>query len=203
MFLSVRLMPLAETYAIAFTAPLIVAILAGLTLGERVGLRRWLAIGLGFVGVLVVIRPGAGVLGAAALVPLGMAVAYAGYQLVTRRLAPLDHAFVTMFWSAAIGVAGASLLLPLGWRPPDAAGWGLMVAMGLLGLAGQLAMIRAFAMAAAPVLAPYGYTQILWAVTLGYLAFGDLPDRWTLIGSAVVVAGGAWLFVQERRTAGA
>jgi drug/metabolite transporter (DMT)-like permease len=199
MFLSVKLLPLAEAYAIAFVSPLLVAVFAGITLGEHVGARRWLAAVVGFVGVLVIVRPGAGALGAAALAPLGMAACYALYQLVTRKLASVDHAFVTMFWSASVGTAVASAVTVTVWQPPDVAGWGLMVSMGVLGLLGQLAMIRAFTLGPASAISPYIYTQIVWAVLIGLWAFGDWPDGWTLLGASVVVAGGLWLFAQESR----
>lgn len=199
MFLSVSLLPLAETYAITFLAPLFVAGLAVPVLGEKVSLPRWGAILLGFLGVLVVVRPGSGVLGLAALAPVAMAFFFAVYQLVTRQLAAHDHAYTTMFFSAGIGTALTTLALPAFFVAPAPSDWLWMAAMGALGLAGQLAMIRAFAFGDASLIAPFLYTQILWAVAVGWGAFGDLPDGWTLAGAAIVVSGGLWLLRQQAR----
>lgn len=201
MFLSLRLLPLAETYAIAFLAPLLVALLAGPVLGERVGLARWLAVGAGFAGVLLVVRPGAGVIGLAALAPAAMALAYALYQLVTRVLAAHDGPFVTLFFSALIGTIVSTALLPLAPSPIPLPALALLAVMGVLGLLGQLLMVQAFALAPASSLAPYVYSQIVFAVPAGWLAFGDLPDGLTLLGSAVVVASGLALFWHEARSA--
>lgn len=202
MFLSLRLLPMAETYAIAFLSPVFVALFAGLLLHERVDRHRWLAALGGFLGVLVVIRPGSGLFGLAALAPVGMALTFAGYQLITRLLGSRDPPTVTMLWSAATGTLLSALVLPWNWRWPDAQGWALMATMGLVGLFGQLAMIRAFAFGPASSISPFIYTQIVWAVLFGFLVFGDLPDVWTLTGAAIVVAAGLHLFRIEARRSG-
>ncbi len=199
MFLSLKLLPMAETYAIAFLSPLLVALLAGLLLRERLDAARWLAVTTGFLGVLVVMRPGSGLFGLAALAPMAMALSFALYQLVTRMLGGRDDTYVTMFWSAAVGSVVTAFLLPWNWRPPDAGALALMAAMGLIGLLGQLAMIRAFTLAPASLASPFIYTQIVWAVLFGFLVFGDLPDFWTVVGAAVVVAAGLHLFHHEAR----
>lgn len=202
MFLSLSLLPMAETYAIAFLSPVLVALFAGLALREHVDLHRWAAVLVGFFGVLVVTRPGSGLFGAAALVPVAMAATFAFYQLVTRMLAAHDGIQVTMFWSAAVGTLVCTLLLPWNWRTPDLSGWALMAFMGATGLAGQLAMIRAFALAPASIVSPLIYSQIVWATLFGYLVFGDLPDHWTLAGAAIVAASGLHLFRIEARRSG-
>ncbi len=199
MFLSLKLLPMAETYAIAFLSPLLVALLAGLLLRERLDAARWLAVATGFLGVLVVMRPGSGLFGLAALAPMAMALSFALYQLVTRMLGSRDDTYVTMFWSAAAGSIVTAFLLPWNWRPPDAGALALMAGMGLVGLLGQLAMIRAFTLAPASLASPFIYTQIVWAVLFGFLVFGDLPDFWTLVGAAIVVAAGLRLFRHEAR----
>ena len=197
MFLSLKWLPMAETYAVAFTSPLLVALLAGPALGERVPPHRWAAAAAGFLGVLVVLRPGSGLFGAAAFAPLAMAFAFALYQLATRALGARDTVFTTMFWSAGLGALVTAPLLPANWNTPEAAGWSLMILMGLLGLGAHLAMIQAFALGAASLVSPFLYTQIVWAILFGYLVFGDLPDRWTLAGAALVVASGLWLLWRE------
>ncbi len=199
MFLSLKWLPMAETYAIAFLSPLLVALLAGPVLGERVGWARWLAAFFGFLGVVVVLRPGSGMFGAVALAPLAMALSFALYQLATRALGGRDHATTTMFYSAAVGTLFTTPVLWWQWREPDPFGWLLMLAMGVLGLLAQLAMIQAFALGPASLISPFLYSQIVWASLFGYLVFGDLPDLMTLVGAAVVVASGLWLWRVEAK----
>ncbi len=193
MILSLRLLPMAETYAVGFVSPVLVALLAGPLLGERVDARRWAAALGGFAGVLLVLRPGSGIFGIAALAPLAMAVFFALYQLATRVLGRFDPPETTMFHSAWVGTAVTTPLLPVVWRAPTPAEWALMVLMGVLGLASHLAMIRAFALAPASRISPLVYSQMIWAVLFGWLVFGDLPDPWTLAGAAVVAGSGLLL----------
>lgn len=193
MFLSLSLLPMAETYAVGLTSPLLVALFAAPVLGERVDRWRWAAAMGGFLGVLVVLRPGSGVFGAAALAPLGMACFFALYQLLTRILGRFDPAETTMFHSAWIGTVLLLPLLPAVWQMPDLRQLALMALMGVLGLASHLCMIRAFACAPASLVSPLIYTQMVWAVGFGWLMFGDLPDAWTLAGSVIVTAAGLLL----------
>jgi drug/metabolite transporter (DMT)-like permease len=193
MFASLSLLPMAETYAVGFTSPLLVALLAGPVLGERVDRWRWAAAVGGFVGVLVVLRPGSGVFGAAAVAPLAMAFCFALYQLATRVLGRFDPPETTMFHSAWIGTVVVLPLLPAVWQMPDPRQLALMLLMGVLGLASHLCMIRAFALAPASLVSPLIYTQMVWAVGFGWLVFGDLPDLWTVTGSLVVAAAGLLL----------
>ena len=200
MFLSLSLLPMADTYAITYVSPLLVAVMAAAWLRERVGLERWLAMAAGFVGVLVVIRPGSGVIGLAALAPLGAAGAFAVYQLATRMLAR-DHMLVTMFYSATVGTLVSTLFLPFAWRAPDLKALGLMMLMGGLGLLGQLAMIRAFTLGPASTISPFIYTQIVFAALFGLLVFGDRPDLFTWLGAVIVVAAGLQVLRGEARDA--
>lgn len=190
LFLAVKFLPLAETYAITFISPFIVALVAGLLLGERVGSRRWLAILCGFLGVLVVIRPGSGVFSWHVIFPLAMAVLWAANQLQTRLLGATDAPLVTLFYTALTGTLCASILASLDWRSPGLAGWLGMAWMGVIGFLGQLAVIRAFASAPASLLSPLIYTQIIWASLIGYIAFSDMPDTPTIAGSAIITLSG-------------
>ncbi len=201
MILSLRLLPMAETYAVGFVSPVLVALLAGPLLGERVDARRWAAALGGFAGVLLVLRPGSGIFGVAALAPLAMAVFFALYQLATRVLGRSDPPETTMFHSAWVGTAVTTPLLAPVWHVPTPAEWALMALMGGLGLASHLAMIRAFALAPASRLSPLVYSQMIWAVAFGWLVFGDLPDPWTVVG-AVVVAGSGLLLLGDPGGAG-
>jgi drug/metabolite transporter (DMT)-like permease len=198
MFLALSLIPMAEAYAINYISPLLVAVMAAAWLGERVGLQRWLAMAAGFLGVMLVIRPGSGLFGLAALAPLGAATAFAVYQLVTRMLAR-DHVLVTMFYSATTGTLATSLFLPFVWQAPGLPALALMLLMGGLGLAGQLAMIKAFALGPAATISPYIYSQIVFAALFGFLVFGDRPDLFTWLGAGVVAVSGLHLLRYEAR----
>ena len=193
MFTAVKLLPLAETYAISFISPLIVAALSAPLLGERVGGRRWGAIVVGFAGVLIVIRPGDAALGWVAIFPLLMATFYAIYQIMTRALSTSDGAVPTLFYTVLVGSLATSVALPAFWEPPSIKTLGLMVAMGALGLCGQLMLICALLLAPASLVSPFVYTQIVWACGVGYLVFGDIPDVTTLVGAVVVIASGVLL----------
>jgi drug/metabolite transporter (DMT)-like permease len=198
-FFALQYLQLTESVSIMFATPLLVALLAGPLLGEWAGPRRLAAIAVGFLGVLVVTRPGLGGLHPAAFLSLGGAVCYALYSITTRMLAGADSSATTMFYSGMAGVLLVTPLVPLVWSLPDAAlGWMLMIVIGACGAFGHWLLILAHARAPAPVLAPFIYTQIVWMIILGFLVFGDLPDGWTLAGSAIVIASGLYLLHRER-----
>jgi drug/metabolite transporter (DMT)-like permease len=196
-FTSVTFLPLADVTAIGFVAPLILTGLAHFVLMEKVGIRRWAAICVGFCGVLVIIRPGLDVVHWAAFVALAMASSNAIYHLATRMLAGVDSAQTTIFYTGIVGALGFSLFVPFFWTPPDLAGWIGMIALGLFGSLGHYLLIQAYALAPASLLAPYTYTAIVWVTIMGYLAFGDFPDFWTMTGAAIVIASGIYVFYRE------
>jgi len=199
-FLALRHLQLAETLSIQFAAPLAVALLAGPVLGEWTSPRRLAAIGVGFLGVLVIVRPGVGPVQPAVLLSLGNMLCYALYILTTRKLAAHDSTATTMVYSGLAGLALMTPLLPWIWTAP--AGWlvwALLVGVGLFGTLGHWLLVLAHARAPANVLAPFIYTQLLWSVLLGYLVFGDVPNRWTLLGASIVVGSGLYLLAQDRR----
>jgi drug/metabolite transporter (DMT)-like permease len=186
--------------SIVFTTPLIVAALAGPLLGEVIGWKRWLAILVGFCGVVVITRPGAGDVHWAALVSLLGAIAYALYNIATRMLASYDSSLTTLFYSNLVGVVLASVPLPWLWTTPtDTLVIVMMATVGALGSLGHGLLIMAHRKAPAAVLAPFIYTQIVGMVAMGYLVFGDVPDGWTVIGGAIVIASGLFLINSERR----
>lgn len=202
-FMAFRYLQLDEALAILFSTPFMVAILAGPMLGEWVGLRRWLAIGVGFLGVLVVVRPGLGGLQWAALLSFGSAVCYAFYSITTRMLARTDSSETTLFYSNMLGAAIMLPILPFVWTPPRSILDGiLMVALGVFGAFGHFLLISAHRHAPASVLSPFMYTQLVWATTAGFLVFGDVPSRWTLAGAAIVVGSGLYLLHRERKVHG-
>ncbi|NIA68847.1 DMT family transporter [Pelagibius litoralis] len=198
-FVAVGYLQLAETSAIFFSTPLIVALFAVPLLGEKIGPRRWAAILVGFIGVMIVVRPGLGMIHWAAGLSLLTATAAALYQIITRKLAGVEPAATTQFYTALIGMVMITPFVPFVWQTPDLTGWLLMALLGALGGVGHWMLILAHRLAPAPILAPFNYTQIVPMVLLGFLVFGDLPDAWTLAGAAVVLTSGLYLLYRERR----
>ena len=184
MITAISMIPLADAYTITFIAPLLVTVFSIPLLGERVGWRRWSAVLAGFVGVLIVIRPGLGTPGWALMLPLLTAVNFALYQILTRKVSAIagETSIAMLFHVAWVGSAIMTAYLPFVWQPVALFDWLPMVAMGALGGLGHLILIRALMVAPASLLAPFIYTQIVWALILGYLVFGDLPDVWMLLG---------------------
>lgn len=199
MFGAISFVPLADAYTITFIAPLLVTVFSIPMLGERVGWRRWTAVCAGFIGVLIVIRPGFGMAHWALALPLVTAVGFALYQILTRKVSgtPGETAFAMLFHLAWVGTAILTAVVPFFWQPIAPLDWLPMAAMGALGGLGHLILIRALTIAPASLLAPFVYTQIAWALLLGYLVFGDVPDRWMLLGGAVIVASGLYVFYRE------
>ncbi len=200
-FLSFKYLQLDEALAIMFSTPFLVAILAGPVLGEWVGWRRWTAIVVGFVGVLVVIRPGfGGGMQWAALLSVVAAIFYAAYGILTRLASRYDASETTLFYANAVGMLAMLPVLPFVWSWP--ATWidvAALLAVGGLGSAGHYLLIVAHRRAPASVLSPFIYSQLLWAATFGYLMFGHVPTQWTLIGAAIVIGSGLYLLARERK----
>ena len=202
-FMAFRFLQLDEALAILFSTPFLVAILAGPVLGEWVGWRRWTAIMVGFLGVLVVVRPGLGGLQWAALLSLGSAFCYAGYSITTRMLSTTDTSETTLFYANLFGFVVMVPVLPFIWTaPPSWIDVVLMVAVGAFGAGGHFLLILAHRNAPASVLSPFIYTQIIWATTFGYLVFANVPNHWTVAGAGIVIASGLYLLNRERKVTG-
>lgn len=196
--LSLHYLPLASASAIAFAAPLMVTALSIPLLGEVVGPRRWAAVVAGLCGVLVVIRPGSGTFGLAAMYPLLSAVSWAVGMIITRKTSQMDSATTTMSYSAVIGLAALSLVVPFEWRSPGPGVIGLAALMAVASTAGQFLVVTAYGRAKASVLAPISYSQIIWSGLLGLLVFGNVPDGWTLTGAAIIIGSGIYTAHRER-----
>jgi drug/metabolite transporter (DMT)-like permease len=202
-FTALKYLQLAETVSIQFATPFLVALLAGPMLGEWVGPRRMIAICIGFLGVLIVTRPGFGGLHPAAFLSMASAVCYALYGITTRMLAASDSSRTTMFYSGLAGVALMTPILPFVWSTPQSLMvWLFLGSVGFYGAFGHWLLILAHARAPAPILAPFIYGQLLWMLLLGYIVFGDLPDRWTMIGAGVVISSGLYLLYREQTRRG-
>lgn len=201
-FAGLRLVPLADCVAIHFVAPILITALSAPLLGERVGMRRWLGVLAGFVGVLAIVRPGAGTASWAALLPLVSALCSALYQLLTRMVGRDDAALTSLAYTAVAGALVANGALPFVWVAPDAEGLALMVALGLVAAVVHYGQIKAYTYAPAAVVAPYNYTGLIWATAFGFAFFGEVPDAWTVTGAFVVAVSGLYIFHRERRAAG-
>ncbi len=191
-------LPIADASAIGFVSPLLVTALSIPFLGEKVGIRRWSAVIVGFAGVMIVVRPGTGTFDPAALFPLASAAAWALGLILTRIMRNSDQVLTTIFYSTMVGLVVGGAALPFVWRVPDMTGLALMAAMGLLSAVGQSLLISAFARAAASTLAPFSYSQMLWATLIGYFAFATIPDAVTWTGAAIVIASGIYTLHRER-----
>jgi drug/metabolite transporter (DMT)-like permease len=198
---TLKYLPQAEAAAISFVAPLAILVLAGPVLGERVRLARWVAVGCGLLGMLIVVRPGAGLSGIGIAFALGTLVCNAGFQLLTRKLAHLDSPYTTALLSALIGTVVTTAALPLAppdhWPKPGQAA--LFVSFGITGTASHLLLIRAYRLAPASFLAPFIYNHIVLATLAGLAFFGQFPDAISLAGIAVILASGAGIALYERQ----
>ena len=198
-FFALRYLQLDQALAILFSTPFIVAVLSGPMLGEWVGWRRWIAIGVGFIGVILVARPGAGGIHPAALLTVASAICYAVYIIATRLLSRSDSSETTLFYSNLVGVVAMLPLMPFVWTTPASPlVIVLMVLIGAFGSAGHYLLIMAHRLAPAGVLAPFIYSQIVWTTALGYLVFGDVPNHWTMAGAAIVIGSGLYLLYREK-----
>jgi drug/metabolite transporter (DMT)-like permease len=198
--LALRYLQLDQTLSIVFSTPFLVAALAGPLLGEWIGWRRWIAISVGFMGVLLVIRPGLGGIHPAAFFSVGTAVCYAFYGIVTRLLSRSDSNETQLFYGNCIGALVMSAVVPLVWTTPASAFiWLLMLTTGAIGSVGHYLLIAAHRLAPPSLITPFMYTQLVWGVTLGYLIFGQVPNGWTLAGASIVIASGLYILNRERK----
>jgi drug/metabolite transporter (DMT)-like permease len=200
-FTALKYLPLVENMSIQFATPLIVALLAGPMLGERVGLQRLIAIGIGLAGVLIITRPGLGIMHPAAVLTLLGTIGYSFFGILTRRLAAHDSSATTTFYSGIVGIVGMTAVLPWIWtETPSLLTIGLLLLMGSFAAVGHWLLVVAHARVPAAILSPFMYSQIVWMLALGYVLFGDWPDSLTFIGAAVVIASGLYLLYRERVT---
>lgn len=204
-FFSLKHMPVGEFTAIVMITPLVITLLASLTLGERVSWLRWALVVGGFAGTLIIIRPDGDDFTWAMLLPLGLVATNAWFQILTSRLARTEDPFTMHFYTGWVGTLVASLALPFVWTRLDAwTLWAGLCLMGLLGTVGHFMMILAYGRAPASTLTPFLYAQIGFAMLGGWLAFSHVPDFWSMFGMAMIAicgATGAWLAVRDSRVA--
>lgn len=198
-FTGLRYMPLADAFAIAFTAPLFITALSVPILGEQVGIRRWMAVIVGFIGVLVVIQPGTSSFRIEALLPLSAALGYALTMLVSRKMTRDMTTSSIMFWSS-LGAALATLtMMPSQWQTPTSSDLAIFLFMGVTGTFGIALITQAYRFAPAAVIAPFDYSALLWAILLGWFIWGDLPGPNVWLGASVLIASGLYILHRETR----
>lgn len=197
-FMGLNYVHLADASAIMLTAPIFVTALSMPILKEHVGPRRWASVFIGCIGAIIIIRPGGGTLQAAALFPLAAAILYAIYQVSTRFLSQSDSVLTTLIYSASIGAIITSATVPFYWTPLSPSEWGLMILLGVIGGTGHFTLIKAYRVSPVATVAPFTYSNMLWAIGYGYLVFGNLPDQWTIVGALIIMGSGLYIFHREQ-----
>ena len=196
-FYSISVISLAKALTLAFIAPLIVTILSPILLGEKVGFRRWAAVITGFIGSLIVIRPGFVEVNFASIAALGTGVLYGFYLIVTRKLHNSDHPLLTLLLTGVVGAIIGSIIVPSVWVYPSINEWYMMFALGFFASLGHLFLILSLKYADASKLAPFGYFEIITNIIIGYYFFNHFPDNWTFLGLFVIMSSGIYIFRRE------
>jgi len=197
-FYAISVISLAKALTLAFIAPLIVTALSPVLLGEKVGFRRWTAVIVGFIGSLVVIRPGLVELNLASFAALGTGVMYGLYLIITRKLSTSDNPLLTLLLTGIVGAIIISCAMPLVWIKPSIEEWSMMAAIGIFACIGHLFLILSLKYADASKLAPFSYFEIITNIIIGYYFFSDFPDEWTFIGLIIIVSSGIYIYQRKK-----
>ena len=198
-FYAISVISLAKALTLAFIAPLIVTALSPFLLGERVGVRRWTAVILGFFGSLVVIRPGFVELNLASFAALGTGVMYGFYLIITRKLSTYDNPLLTLLLTGLVGAIIISCAMPFVWVKPTLNQWSMMAGIGVFACIGHLFLILSLKYADASKLAPFSYFEIVTNIIIGYYFFNHFPDSWTFIGLFIIISSGIYIFKRENQ----
>ena len=193
------LLGLAETHAIFASYPLIIAMLSGPILGEHVGWRRWLAICVGFFGILIILNPGNGIFSPYALVPLAGAILFALYGLLTRYAGQYDNSSTSFFWTGIIGCIAMTAIGLNFWDPVSQADWSIMLILSASGMLGHFLLIKCYEVAEASVVQPFAYLQLIWASIIGVIIFGEQITTNVFIGACIIVGAGLFTLWRERK----
>jgi len=197
-FYSISIISLAKALTLAFIAPLIVTALSPILLNEKVGFRRWTAVIIGFIGSLIVIRPGFIEFNFASLAAIGTGILYGFYLIVTRKLSTSDTPLLTLLLTGAVGAIIISIFTPTFWIWPTSTQWSMMVAIGFFASLGHLFLILSLKYADASKLAPFSYFEIITNIIIGYYFFSDFPDNATFFGLFIIISSGVYIFYRER-----
>jgi drug/metabolite transporter (DMT)-like permease len=196
-FYAISIISLAKALTLAFVAPLIVTAFSPVMLGEKVGFKRWTAVVVGFIGSLVVIRPGFVELNFASFAALGTGILYGFYLIITRKLSTSDNPLLTLLMTGMVGAVLVSVIIPFYWVKPSLNQWSLMAGIGVFACIGHLFLILSLKYADASKLAPLGYTEIIPNVLIGYYFFSELPDNWTYLGLFIIILSGLYISRRE------
>lgn len=197
---AIAYVPLADATAVSFVAPFIVTVLAGVFLGEAVGLKRWIGVMLGFAGTMVIIRPGFNAFHPAIFLVIVSGIAFGIRQIISRRVSGADPLVTTVAYTALTAALLLSLPLPFIWKSPtDLPQLLMMIGIAVIAGCGELSIMRALDLGEAVVLSPLQYTLMIWSTIWGFLIFAQLPDMWTLIGTAIVIGSGIYSLYHETR----
>jgi len=197
--LAFTLLGLAETHAIFASYPLIIAMLSGPILGERVGWRRWIAICVGFFGILIILNPGNGIFSPYALVPLAGAILFALYGLLTRYAGQYDNSSTSFFWTGIIGCIAMTAIGLNFWDPVSQADWSIMLILSASGMLGHFLLIKCYEVAEASAVQPFAYLQLIWASIIGIIIFGEQITTNVFIGACIIVGAGLFTLWRERK----
>ena len=196
-FYSISIISMAKALTLAFVAPLITTALSPIFLDEKVGIRRWSAVIVGFIGSLIVIRPGFIDFNLASIAALGTGCFYGIYLIITRKLHSADNPLLTLLLTGVVGLIFGSFLVPVVWINPSFNQWSLLLLMGIFACLGHLFLILSLRYADASKLAPFGYFEIITNVILGYYFFMDFPDKWTFLGLFIIILSGLYISLRE------
>ena len=196
-FYSISVISLPKALTLAFVAPLVVTAFSPFFLGESVGYRRWTAVVIGFIGSLVVIRPGFVEINLASLAALGTGIMYGFYLIITRKLSTSDNPLLTLLLTGVVGAIIATTFMPFVWVSPTLNQWSIMAAIGLFACIGHLFIILSLKYADASKLAPFSYFEIVTNIIIAYYFFGDFPDSWTFLGLFIIVFSGIYISRRE------
>jgi drug/metabolite transporter (DMT)-like permease len=200
-FTGLRYMPIADAMAIFYVQPLMVVLLSAIILKEMIDAQRIVAVIVGFIAILIIIRPGFGTMNAGVIYPLCAGLCFAIYVIVTRKIAGQSNAITTTFQTSAIGAVIVTAIMPFVWVAPTLEQWVLMVLMAFFGVSGHFLVTKAYDYAEASLLAPLAYIEILMSILAGWIFFSDLPDRYTLLGVAILIACALYISWRERALA--
>ena len=200
LFLGLTYLPIAEATVIGFVAPLFITALSVPILREKVGIHRWSAVVIGFLGVIIIVRPGTEFWHIASIMPLLGAFFFALFQIMTRLLSSTENTYTTLFYTGLGGLGWSSLMVPFVWSPMLRIHFFVFFSIGIMGAIAHLCMISAFDRAEASFLAPYNYTKLLWVAVLGYIIFGDIPSLEMWLGAFIIVSAGFYVFSREKKT---
>ena len=198
-FYSISIISMAKALTLAFVAPLVTTALSPILLGEKVGIRRWIAVIIGFLGSLVVIRPGFIEFNLATLAALGTGFLYGIYLIITRKLHTIDNPLLTLLLTGIVGVAISSFFVPIFWTNPTNIQWLWLSLMGIFACLGHILLIYSLKYADASKLAPFGYFEIIMNIVLGYFVFKDFPDMWTFLGLFIIISSGIYIFRTQNK----